>query len=82
MRSSVSTIENLDFWHFLVVVSFYSLSAPSEYEFAHLEEKMNINHLNDLMMRFEVHFDEEISMNKVSVDQCNVTNFFNLQRCV
>ncbi|XP_065065751.1 WD repeat-containing protein on Y chromosome-like isoform X2 [Rhopilema esculentum] len=35
----------------------------SEYEFSQLEEKMDISHLNKLMTRFELHFDEEQATN-------------------
>ncbi len=36
-----------------------------DYEFTHLEEKMNTEHLNDLMSRFETHYAEEVAFDQV-----------------
>ena len=49
----------------------FHFCSSSEFEFPQLEEKMDIGHLNDLMKRFDQHYDEQFASNEVMVLKIN-----------
>eukprot|EP00794_Sanderia_malayensis_P009211 gene9211-10185_t len=51
-----------------------------DHDLAHLEEKMNIEHLNDLMSRFETHYSDQLTFDKGHVRSRDVNQSSRLQR--